>query len=291
MKVMAGTALAAVVLATAGAAGAVEVEIRDAVARVVVIPEARSDVDVQITGGEAAGLPAIRIERTGGGKVILDGDLDRKIRDCRQIGVATGGLVDPTNPPSNLTIDVRDHGRVKLADAPLVTLRVPMAVDIGAGGAVFGSIARSDSVELGLAGCGDWTVANTAGALRASVTGTGDVRAGTARSLKASVAGSGDVRMVSTGAAEISIAGSGDVRVGRLDGDLDASIAGSGDVHVEGGRVARLKASIAGSGDVTVDAPVDTVEASVIGSGDVRVASAGSVKKSVMGSGTISVGR
>lgn len=291
MKLMTGAALGAIVLAAAGAASAVEVEIKNAVARVVVIPEARSDVDVQITGGQTSGLPAIRVERTGGGKVVLDGGLDRKIRGCQQTGVVSGEAVDPTNPPSNLTIDVRDHGRIKLADAPLVTLRVPMAVEVGGNGAVFGSIARSDSVELGAAGCGDWTVANTAGALRVSVAGSGDVRAGTSRSLKASIAGSGDVRAVSTGPAEVSIAGSGDVRIGRVDGDVDASIAGSGDVRVEGGRVARVKASIAGSGDVMIDAAADTVEASVIGSGDVRVASAGSVKKSIMGSGSVSVGR
>jgi hypothetical protein len=288
MKVLAGTAL---MLAAAGAAGAAEVEIKHAVARVVVVPEARSDVDVQITGGQASGLPAIRIERTGGGKVILDGGLDRKIRGCRQIGAVAGGIVDPTNPPPNLTIDLRDHGRVKLSDAPLVTLRVPMAVDVEAGGAVFGSIARSDSVELAATGCGDWTVANTAGALRASVSGSGDVRAGTSRSLKASVAGAGDVRVVSTGPADVSIAGSGSVSVGRLDGDLKVSIAGSGDVRVGTGRVGRVNASIAGSGDVVVDAPVEAVEASVIGSGDVRVAAAGSVKKSIMGSGSVSVGR
>lgn len=283
-------ALSAAVAALAGAAQAAEVEIENAVARVVVIPEARSDIQVEVSGGEGSGLPALKVSRTGSGKVEIDGDLDRRIRGCRMSGIVLNDAVSPTNPPSNLEVEVRDLGQVKLASAPLVTIRTPMDVRIETGGAVFGSIGRSTSVKLGSAGCGDWTIANVAEDLSVAVAGSGDVRAGTARHLKASIAGSGDVRVGAVRSLEASIAGSGDVRVARLDGPVEASIAGSGDVLVEGGRATRVKASIAGSGDVRIAGASDSVEASIIGSGDVRVASAGSVKKSVIGSGSVLVG-
>lgn len=284
---MTTAALAALTLA--GAANATEVEIRDAVARVVVIPEARSDVAVQISGGGA--LPAIRQERTGSGKVVLDGGLKRKIRGCGWYGGSGGGAVNPATPPDNLKVEVDGKGKVKLAEAPLVILRVPSDVRLSASGAVFGSIARSESVELTAAGCGDWLLANTADRLELSVAGSGDVRAGTSKTMKVSIAGSGDVLAVSTGRTEAAIAGSGDIRIGRVDGDVEASVAGSGDVWIGGGRVGRLDASIAGSGDVVVEGPVEALDASIVGSGDVRVASAGSIRKSVMGSGSVEIGR
>lgn len=290
MKRVTGAAFAVLTLAAGGTARAASVEIRDAVARVVVIPEARSDVQVTISGGQASKLPALTVERTGSGKVIVDGDLKRKIGGCRQSGIVLDGEVNPTRPPENLRIEVRGVGDVRLADAPLVTVRVPRVAKVSAGGAVFGAVDRSDSLELSSAGCGDWTVANT-GDLTISVAGSGDVAAGAAAKLKVSIAGSGDVRLVSARDATISIAGSGDVRIGRLDGDLNANLAGSGDVRIASGRVGALKAAIAGAGDVVVAGPVQSVDASVIGSGDVRVASAGSIKKSVMGSGSVIVGQ
>jgi hypothetical protein len=49
-------------LASGGAAAAQTVEIKDAVARVTVIPEARSDILVEVTQG-AADLPQVRVTR------------------------------------------------------------------------------------------------------------------------------------------------------------------------------------------------------------------------------------
>ncbi|MBC6980614.1 GIN domain-containing protein [Caulobacter sp. 17J80-11] len=291
MKVQLFIAAAAAALCAASAASAApEVEIENAVARVVVIPEARSDIAVDVRQGRAD-LPQLTVSQRGGGKVEIDGDLDRRIQGCNYHGGAST-LDAAVNPPENLVINVRGLPPVKLADAPLITLRVPMDVNIDAGGAVFGSIGRSDSLELGAAGCGDWTVANSKGEMKISVAGSGDVAAGTSASLQASIAGSGDVRTGATQALRASIAGSGDVRVARVDGPIDASIAGSGDVSVDAGRASRLKASIAGSGDVRFGGTADTLNASVIGSGDVRVgAVTGSISKSVMGSGDVVVGR
>ena len=68
---------------SAGAASAASVEIKDAVARVVVIPEARSDIKVEILTSH----PSLPLQvRTQGERVIVDGDLDRRIRNCKHEG-------------------------------------------------------------------------------------------------------------------------------------------------------------------------------------------------------------
>ena len=271
--------------ALAGGAQAAELEIKHAAARVVVIPEARNDVQVTVTRGSAS-LPELQVTRRGA-SVEIDGDLRNKISECNLRGADT-----PMRPDSQSTVQIRGVGRVRIADLPLITARVPMNADVSAGGAVFGSVGRAQSLELGNAGCGDWTVANVSGALNVSVAGSGDVVAGSSGRAEVSIAGSGDVRLGAVaGPLEASIAGSGDVRVASVSGGVEASIAGSGDVFVESGRVGALDASIAGSGDVRIEAPVQSLDASIIGSGDVRVASvSGSVNHSVMGSGDIIVG-
>lgn len=314
-------AVATAVLAFAGAAQAAEVEIRDAVARVVVIPEDRSDIAVEIEHG-SSGLDRLTVTRRGG-DVIIDGGLSgNAVQNC------TSGPADARQPGEGARVQVRGHGTINMSDAPLVVVRTPREVDVsagqsggrlrllgirgGSGGAVFGSIGRgATGVELGNRGCGDWTIANTDGRLDVSNAGSGTVRAGTSRSLDLSVAGSGGVSAGATGdadisiagsgsvtlaaarSAEVAVAGSGDVSIGRLDGQiLDVSIAGSGDVRVGAGRVDTVDVSIAGSGDVVFDGQARDVSASIMGSGDVRVAEAtGSVNRRVMGSGEVRIGQ
>lgn len=271
-------AAAGAVLAFGAAATAAEgasVEVRDAVARVTVIPENRSDVKVDLVQAN----PRLPIEvRSFGGRTIVDGGLGRRIRDCHGRG-------------ENVSVRVRGVGEVGWKDLPQIVIHTPRDVDMDAGGAVWGTVGRSASLKLGNAGCGDWTVANTKGQLSISEAGSGDVRTGSAGDAHASVAGSGDIKFGHVGSLKAAIAGSGDVTAASVNGWVDASIAGSGDVRVKGGKIDRVKASIAGSGDVTVEAPVGDVDASIMGSGDVRVASAsGRVSKSVMGSGSVVVG-
>ena len=313
-------AAATAALAFAGAAQAAEVEIRDAVARVVVIPEDRSDIAVEIEHG-SSDLDRLTVTRRGD-DVIIDGGLSgNAVRNC------TSGPAGGTQPGEGARVEVRGHGAINVSDAPLVVVRTPRDVDVnasqsggrlrlfglrrGSGGAVYGSIGRgATSVDLGNRGCGDWTVANTDGDLDISNAGSGAIRAGTSRTLDLSVAGSGGVSAGATGEADISVAGSGnitlaaagstdvavagsgDVTIGRLEGQtLDVSIAGSGDVRVGGGQVGTIDVSIAGSGNVSFDGRAGDVSASIMGSGDVRVAEAtGSVNRSIMGSGDVRIG-
>ncbi len=268
-----------------------EVEIRHAVARVVVIVEDRADVAVEIEQG-TSGLPALRVERDGQ-NVRIDGGLRRRgmfggggsIRNCRS--GPEGG-----QPGAGASVEVRDVGRVNLSDAPLIVIRTPREVNVDASGAVFGSVGRgATSVELGNGGCGDWNIANTDGPVSLSISGPGDMRAGTSAALEASISGSGSVTAGATGPLEVSVSGAGDVLVARVNGPTEISLSGAGDVTVRGGTAPTLEVSIAGVGDVDFQGVAGDVDVSLAGAGDVNIAQAtGSVSRSVAGVGDIRIG-
>lgn len=272
------TILPAALAATlgAGAAQAASIEVRDAVARVIVVPENRSDIEVEIISANPK-LP-LTVRGTGE-RTIVDGHLNRKIRSCRGSG-------------ERASVDVRGAGSFSYAEMPRVVIHTPRDVQIATGGAVFGAIGRSASLELGNSGCGDWTVANVVGQARISQAGSGDTRTGSAGALRVRVAGSGDVATADIGGGlAVSIAGSGSARVKSVSGPLEVSVAGSGDVDVAGGRAATMKVSIAGSGDVDFRGSAGSLKARIAGSGDVRAAQVtGEVSKTIVGSGSIRIG-
>ena len=279
MRALLILAASAASLGFAGTAAAdPSVKIKDAVARVVVIPEARGDVKVEFLTTNRS-LPLTIRQR--GSETIVDGNLKRnRINGCNSVMGKT-------------VIRVRGVGDVKWEDIPQVVIRTPLNAEIGANGAVFGSVGRTDSLELGNAGCGDWTVANVKGRLELSQAGSGDAKAGSAGSAEINIAGSGDVTTQEIGGdLEINIAGSGGVKAASVAGALEANIAGSGDVTVSGGRSRSVDISIMGSGDVDFGGVAQKVDVSVAGSGDVRIARAeGPVSKSVAGSGEVIIGQ
>jgi hypothetical protein len=259
-----------------GQAHAAAVELRDAVARVTVIPEARNDIKVETVRAN----PRLPIKvRTMGDKVIVDGNLDRKIRGCRTVA-------------GEAIVTVAGIGDIALADMPQIVIRTPRNVELAAGGAVFGVIGRSANLDLSSAGCGDWTVGNVDGLLKLSQAGSGDARAGAAGQARLRVAGSGDITAAQVrGPLEVDVAGSGDVTVAAISGTLDVRVAGSGDVRVGGGRASVMTVSIAGSGDVEFLGVAGALKARVAGSGDVHAREvSGSVEKHVLGSGTVTIG-
>lgn len=269
-----GVASAALLGATAAQAAAVR--IKDAAARVVVIPEDRTDVKVEFLTTNP-GLPLT--VRTEGDTTIVDGDLGRMaIKNCRTVNRAT-----------TVSVNGKSYGWDNL---PQIVVHVPMDAEVAGDGAVFGSVGRTNSLELNNAGCGDWTVANVAGELTINQAGSGDTTVGSAGSVKVNIAGSGDVATAAIGGAlAVNIAGPGDVEAAAVTGPISANIMGSGDVTVRGGQVGAVAVSIAGSGDVTVMAPAESLTARIAGSGDVRVIRvSGSVTRKVAGSGEIIVG-
>lgn len=273
-------ALLATLAATsaAGAAQAASVEIKDAVARVVVVPEDRRDIKVEIVRPNSRAPLTVR---TLGDRTIIDGDLDgrHRIRNCRSSGESS-------------RVDVRGIGSIGWDEMPQVVIHTPRDVHIDTDGAVFGSVGRSASLDLGNAGCGDWTIANVEGAAKVSQAGSGDTRMGSAGALKVSVAGSGDVAAADVrGGLDINIAGSGSAAIRSIAGPLDVSIAGSGDVVIQGGRATSMKVSVAGSGDVDFRGSADSLRARIAGSGDVRAREVkGDVSKMILGSGSVRVG-
>ena len=279
MRALTSLAVLAAALAAAGAVQAEpSVKIKDAVARVVIIPENRPDVKVEFLTTNASLPLTIRNED---GKVVVDGGLRMsRINGCNSRNGKTW-------------VKVRGVGEVAYDNIPQVAIRTPLDVRVGAGGAVFGDIGRSDSVELANAGCGDWTIANTRGKLEVSQAGSGDTRTGSASSAEISIAGSGDVSTQAIGGdLEVNIAGSGDVSAASIGGKLEGNIAGSGDITVAGGRSRAVEVSVMGSGDVTFKGEADEVEISVMGSGDVRIAKVnGRVQKHVAGSGDVIIGQ
>ena len=279
MRALLLLATAAAALGFAGTAAAdPSVKIKDAVARVVVVPEARGDVKVEFLTTNKS-LP-LDIHKNGS-DVTVDGGLRRnRINGCNTVMGKT-------------VVHVRGVGDVKWEDIPQIVVRVPMDAEVGAAGAVFGSVGRTDRLELSNAGCGDWTVANVRGKLELSQAGSGDTKAGSAGSAEINIAGSGDVKTQEIGGdLEVNIAGSGGVTAASVNGKLEANIAGSGDVTVNGGRSRSVEVSIMGSGNVDFGGEADAVEVSVAGSGDVRIAKAnGPVHKSVAGSGEVIIGR
>lgn len=302
MRALLAIGVASAALLAAGAASAAEprVEIKDAVARVVIVPEARSDVKVSFKTTNASLPLTLRVE---GDRTIVDGDLDGplgkgRIRSCSSVN----GEVD---------VQVAGVGKVAWDDMPQVIIQAPMDARVSAGGAVFGSVGRSTSLKLSNAGCGDWTVANVEGAMTINLAGSGDLKAGSAGVADIKVAGSGDVATTGVrgkltanvagsgalasgpvgGGLAIRIAGSGDADVASVTGDVDISIAGSGDALVRGGQAGAMTVSIAGSGDIQFAGSAATVTARVAGSGDIRVASvSGDIKKRIVGSGDVRVG-
>lgn len=276
MRLLTAMTAASALALIAGAANAATVEVKDAVARVVVIPENRQDIKVEFLTTN----PSLPLQvRSMGGKTIVDGDLDRKIRSCHSEG-------------STARVSIAGVGDVAYADMPQVVIRTPKDARIEAGGAVFGSVGKTASLELSNAGCGDWTVGNVAGKMTINVAGSGDTSTGSSGEAALRVAGSGDVRTQAiNGGLEISVAGSGDVNVTSIAGPLTVKIAGSGDVNIHGGKASEVNASIAGSGNVDFGGVAGSLKAKIAGSGDVHVKSVtGEISKAIVGSGNVSVG-
>jgi hypothetical protein len=273
--IIAATAAAAASLA-AGAASAASVEVRDAVARVTVIPENRTDIKIEVVQANPR-LPLD--ERTFAGRTVLDGRLGHSIRDCHGSG-------------ENVMVRVRGVGDIPWREMPQIVIHTPRDVDLDAGGAVWGTVGRSASLKLGNAGCGDWTVGNVEGAMRLSQAGSGDTRAGSASTAKVRVAGSGDAAVGDIkGGLDVDIAGSGDVTAASVAGALDVHIAGSGDVKVASGHATTMNVGVSGSGNVNFGGVADALRARIAGSGDVRARQVnGPVSKTVMGSGGVTIG-
>ena len=264
-------------LATGPVQAEPSVAIRNAVARVTIVPEARSDVAVFVTRANPR-LP-LRITREGD-RVVVDGGLGWRNVSCHNLFGRPAAFV-------------WGIGNIGYDDMPQIVVRMPLRATAAAGGAVFGAVGPGAGLDLANSGCGDWKVADQNGPLRVSLSGSGDVRAGAVAAADVHISGSSDVYMLSArGGLNAAVSGSGDVDAATVSGPLHVRVSGSGDVKIKGGAVTDMNVSVAGSGDVRFGGVAQSLEANIAGSGDVSAARVtGAVSKHVAGSGDVSVGR
>lgn len=252
-------AAAALALAAAGAPGlasAAELNLKDMIADVQVIPEARADIQVTVTR-TYAGLPALKITRAADGGVVVDGGLAHRLHSC-------GGL-------RNVSLFGRPV--VSRKAAPQLVVRVPLDVSIRANGRVEGQVGNARALAMTIGGCGDWKVGDVAGRLDLDASGLGDVRVGRAGQARVSLSGMGDVDLVS------------------VDGPLTVDASGMGDVRVRGGHATAMKAELSGMGDISFKGVADSLDASASGMGSINVTRVtGAVRKHRSGLASISVG-
>ncbi|ADU13422.1 GIN domain-containing protein [Asticcacaulis excentricus] len=282
------------------------IELQNLAARVVVVTQARQDIDVRVKAGPR-NMPQITLRRQGD-RVIVNGNVSGRDQSCGSGGASLFAF--NIGDRGVTTVKVAGMGQLNLSDLPTVYVYGPQDMEIVSKGAVYGNVSEAGSLKLSVQGCGDWNVGPVRGALtlinsgsgdthaasggdsEVVSTGSGDVHIGGVRSLKLSQSGSGDVSVGSvSGTLSAASAGSGDISIGAVSGPVEISMAGSGDVVVAKGRSPTLKIAVMGSGDVHFGGEAKMVEAAVVGSGDVFVARAtGTVQKKVLGSGDINIG-
>jgi hypothetical protein len=267
---------AAAATLAAGAAQAATVQFDDAIARVTVIPENRSDIRVEVIKANPE-LPLT--VRQSGDRTVISGALGSRLRDCN--GREEGARVK-----------VRGLGAVRWNEMPQVVVRTPRDVKVEADGAVFGSIGRSASLELRSSGCAGWTVADVAGEARLRASGAGSVNMGSAERLDVRLSGAGNVRVVRVRRGmDARLSGAGGVGIEDFAGPLAADVSGVGRVRVARGRASSLRASVSGIGGVDFDGVADSLDASISGLGSIHVDEVkGPVRRSVSGIGRVTVG-
>jgi len=268
--------LAAAATLSAGAANAASVEIRDAVARVTVVPQDRTDIKVEIIKAHPELPLAVSVT---GDRTLIDGDLRRRIRDCDGMD-------------NRARVTVRGVGKVAYDQLPQIVIYTPRAVDVSAGGAVQGAIGRSASLKLRNSGCASWTIADVAGEASIHQSGAGAVRMGASDHLDVHLSGAAHIRATRVRQGlDAQLSGAGGVKVDQVSGPVEARVSGVGQIEVADGRASTMRASVSGIGQVEFGGSADDLHASISGLGSIRVKEVtGSVTKSVSGGGRVSVG-
>ncbi|HEX8231796.1 MAG TPA: DUF2807 domain-containing protein [Caulobacteraceae bacterium] len=228
-------ALALLGAAVPAGASAAEVHLRDVIAEVRIIPEARGDFAVSIANAHP-GLPQMRVSRTASG-VLVDGGLHRRLNSC---GMMSG-------------IKVKNGPTVSKKNLPRITIRAPQNFAVRASGYVRGQIGAAQAVKLNAEGCGDWGIGQTSQRLEIDVEGVSHIDAASARS------------------ADLSLEGVGDIDLASVNGALDASVEGVGHIRVKAGRATAMRARLEGMGGIRFDGVADTLDASAEGIGSINV--------------------
>jgi hypothetical protein len=268
--------LAAVAALSAGAAQAASIEIRDAVVRVTVIPEDRSDVRVEVVRPNAQ-LP-LDIS-TSGDRTVIDGDLRHRVRDCDREG-------------PNARVKVRGIGAVTWDEMPQLVIRTPRSVVLHSNGAAYGSIGRSASLEIHNSGCSGWTIADVTGEAQIHESGAGSVRMGASDRLVVRLSGAGQVHATQVRQSlDALLSGAGGFKLDRIGGSMNAQVSGVGQIRVADGHATNVRAQVSGVGGVSFGGVADSLDAQISGFGGIKVREVrGPVRKQISGAGNVTIG-
>lgn len=267
--------LAAAAALSAGAANAASVEVRDAVARVTVIPEDRRDIKIEVLNPN----PRLPLQvSTEGDRTVVDGGLHRQIYDCHGSGEKS-------------KVRVRQVGVIDWAERPQIVVHAPRDVAVSTNGAVAGEIGRAASLDLDNSGCSSWTIADIGGDVTIHESGAGSIRMGQADRLNVHLSGAGNLHATRIRKGlDAQLSGAGGVKIDDFTGEFEAQVSGVGKVQVAAGRASRVRAQVSGVGGVEFDGAADSLDASISGMGGIRVKSVtGPVRKSVSGIGKVTV--
>jgi hypothetical protein len=283
MRRVLGLILAAICLAGASVAGAQTIAFKNIAARVVIIPEARSDVQVLFLKTN----PRVPL------RVVKLFNDTTQVQPADWTGWFWGPHMSCNDRDDQPTAHVPGLGEIAYDDLPQITVRVPMDAKVVAGGAIYGSAGRAQNLTLVIAGCGDWTVANVQDRLWVEFAGAGKLHTGSAGNMTLRIAGAATVTTTDVqNGLTLNVAGVGNVRVHNVSGPLDVHLAGGGDVRIDNGRATTMAVHIAGSGNVDYGGVADSLNANIAGSGEIRAAKVlGAVNKFIAGSGSVDVGQ
>jgi hypothetical protein len=199
---------------------------------------------------------------------------DREVRDLSL------RITAPVGTPYDIDGMV---GTIKAGD-----IDAPLRLD---GHAIQARFGRTQSAKVSIAGSGRIALGAVKETVDVEVAGSGNFEIASAAAAQIEIAGGGNV-VIGPLMAGLSaeIAGSGNVRVARVNGPVEIEVAGSGDVLIEGGRADPFSVEIMGSGDVTFKGEAVNPSVDIAGSGHVKVNSyTGSKRESIAGSGRFTV--
>ena len=275
-----------------------QIELRDMIARVVVTPEDRSDIDIRVRYGSVK-VPTLMVSQRGS-TTVLNGHLSsgRQPNFSFRINVNDDDEVSSQGGK----VHISGIGLVNVSDLPLVFVRVPANAVVKDSAYTFGRVAPSKSLDFIMNGGGEWAVDSVAGPLniinsgsgRITVTsagdsivdnmGSGDINLGTVRNLQAVLTGSGNFNVTQSGNTILQNQGAGDVSLTRT-GALKVQLNGSGDLSlcdVMGG----LSVVNNGSSDINVGRIGGPITLDLSGSGDVSIAAGQASAFVLRGSGS-----
>lgn len=286
---LSGAALSALALAAPAHAelgfngGGPEIELRDLVARVVVTPENRSDIDVRVRYGKAK-VPTLMVSHRGN-VTVLDGHLS-SIQHNVSFKI-NFNFNDDSDNHANGRVFISGVGDVDINDLPMVFVHVPMNADVKDSAYTFGTIGPSNSLNFILNGSGDWNIAPVNGPLNVIDSGSGSVRIASAGDSVIDNMGSSEIHLGRARKLKLSLSGSGDFNAGQSD---DTTIQNMGSSEITLGKVSSLKAQLAGSGDLHMEGVGGTLTLVNTGSSDVIINRLdGTASLDMTGSGDVSI--